>query len=525
MKLGPFLGISNRRPDFDLHIKMNTTQGDYLRDAINVDIDNTGRLLRRKVPTLVQAMTGAHSLYMTDETNGLLVIDSILYAITLPSYTQTLLKVLNSNAAMSYVEQGGEVFYSNGTDSGRIVSGAFYPLALPTPDTPTISSIGGNLLAGWYQVAVSYARYSGATQTAATLLEEGGVCASANIELTSTGGIRVPLPAATAGATHINVYLSAANGEVPYLATVVPTGTALVDLIALSSGRGAAPRYEEPLPAGRLFMSSGRLCSYKGKTLYVGIPYRPGYYEPAEGYVPFATDISVVVDAQDGLFVAADKTYWLPNEGVIADVLPYGAVPGTGFSYSDKSIYGWFGEKGFVLGKPSGEVEAAMSDNILLTPPTNGFCTIFEDDEFRRVTGCGWTMNLANNAVTRYEDWNFTSFSRGYGTQADGIYSLATGGDVAWNVDFGKVNLGNDQIKHMPNVYLGVESSDVMQLVVNESYTYPARSFDEALKNQRIDVGKGLRAPWFHLQLTGTEGADFRLSYVDFVPATTRRRI
>lgn len=63
MKLGPFLGISNRRPDFDLHIKTNTTQGDYLRDAINVEIDNTGRLLRRKKATLVQAVTGPHNLH------------------------------------------------------------------------------------------------------------------------------------------------------------------------------------------------------------------------------------------------------------------------------------------------------------------------------------------------------------------------------------------------------------------------------------------------------------------------------
>lgn len=237
-KLGPFLGINNRRPDFDLHVKTNAVQGDYLRDAVNVDIDNTGRLLRRKVPTLVQAMIGAHSLYMLDDENGLLVIDSILYAITLPSYTQTLLKVLTSNDAMSYTEQGGEAFYSNGTDSGRIVSGAFYPLALPTPDQPaTPDVIGGNLLAGYYQVAVSYARYSGGVQTAATLMEESGLSDKAQVELTATGGVRVTLPAATTGATHINVYLTAANGEVPQLAAIVATGTATVDLINLGEGQ------------------------------------------------------------------------------------------------------------------------------------------------------------------------------------------------------------------------------------------------------------------------------------------------
>ena len=58
-------------------------------------------------------------------------------------------------------------------------------------------------------------------QTAATLLEEGGLSDKTQTELTATGGIRVTLPAATTGATHINVYLTAANGEVPQLATVV----------------------------------------------------------------------------------------------------------------------------------------------------------------------------------------------------------------------------------------------------------------------------------------------------------------
>lgn len=531
MKLGPFLGINNRRPDFDLHIKTTTMQGDYLRDAINVEIDNTGKLLRRKVPVLAQALAGPHSLYMLDYTNGLLVIDSILYAITLPSYTQTLLKVLTSNAAMSYAEQGGEVFYSNGTDSGRIVSGAFYPLALPTPDAPTLSAIGGSLLPGFYQVAVTYARYSGGVQTAATLMEESGASDKTQTELTATGGIRVTLPAATTGATHINVYLTAANGEVPQLATVVASGTATVDLIALAEGKEATSRRDKPLPAGRLFMSNGRLCSVKDSTLYIGHPYRPGYYDPLAGFVPFSADISIAIDAQSGIFIAADKTYWIPNEGPVADVLPYGAVPGTEFSYPDKAIYGWFGAKGVVLASPSGEVDAVMSDNIELTAPASGFSTVLEDGEYRKVVSCGWCMNLANKAVTRYENWSFTSFSGSYGTMSDGIYSLESGGSVEWNADFGKVNFGSDALKHLPNAYLGVQSDDLMELRVQApgkyggDYTYPARGFSEDLIMQRIDVGNGLRATWFELSLSGQNGADFTLASIDFTAMATTRRI
>lgn len=52
------------------------------------------------------------------------------------------------------------------------------------------------------------------------------------------------------------------------------------------------------------------------------------------------------------------------------------------------------------------------------------------DDEYRRVVGCGWCMNLANNAVTRYEGWDITSASGDYVTTVDGIYTLADGDNV-----------------------------------------------------------------------------------------------
>ena len=57
---GPFLGINNRLPDFALH---KDKVGDYLRDAINVDVTDSGHLVRRKALSLVQALTGAHSLF------------------------------------------------------------------------------------------------------------------------------------------------------------------------------------------------------------------------------------------------------------------------------------------------------------------------------------------------------------------------------------------------------------------------------------------------------------------------------
>jgi len=521
--LGPFLGINNRLPDTALHVPRT---GDFLSAAENVDIDDAGRIHRRAGTALLQAMANAHSLHMTSETTGFMVRASVLYAVTLPAYTETLLKVLASDARMSYAVLGDSWYFSNGTDRGRVTAGVTYPMGLPTPASPAVALIGGELLKGDYQVSVSYSN--------SVTGEEGGAAASTNYTLASTGGLRVTLPAATSGATHINVYLSAANGEVPTLAAAVALGTASYDLIALATGRETTGRYEAPLPAGTLFNHNGRLCSFSGSLLYVGLPFRPGYYLPAEGYIPFPSAINVAAPNQGGVYVAADKTYFIPGdlgnvESTILDVLPYGAVPGTVFTHPAKTIVGWFGARGFVLADTQGGAEAVMTENVNVVPPTSGVATVSDCDGYFRAMSCGWCINLTSNAATSYAGWDFTSTSGSYGTKADGIYSLHTAGPVDATVGFGKQNFGTEVLKHLPAVYLGVNAPSAMRLRVQApnavDYTYSARSISADTQMQRVDPGKGLRATWFDLTLMNTDGADFTLATVSFAPTTTTRRI
>lgn len=514
---GPFIGINNRLPDFALV----TDKGRWLREAENVDITNAGNVVRRMAASLVQAMTSPHSLFET-----FLVRASSLYKITLPAYTETLVKLLASNEPMSYCKFNGDTYYSNGTDSGRIAAnGTWYPWALPTPSAPACSDIGGALFDGNYLVAVSYLNNDTG--------EESGI--SARTSVASTGGIRVTLPAATSGATHINVYLSTTNGSVPFLYSSYVTGTATADLISAATGREANQRFEAPLPAGtRLFMHNGRLCSVNGSDLFYSVPYRPGYYVPAEGRIPFAGDISIAVSNQLGVYVAADKTYFLAGQDIgaveiVRDVLPNGAVPGTEFHVPGKPVVGWFGENGIVLADTQGVVNEAMADAVDLTAPASGFSTVFQTRGFNRVVSCGWCLNLESMAATQYSGWSFTSSSNGYGTAAGGIYALEGTGSVDAHVSLGKENFGAENLKRMPTCYLGVSSDEPMVLQVTtpggDSYEYEARNCDTSLVIQRVDVGKGLRENWFDLSIYNTNGSDFTLATVSFAPVTSGRRI
>jgi len=523
--LGPFLGINNKLPDFALHVDR---KGDFVRTAENVDIDDAGHIVRRPATTLAVAMTDAHSLHMVSATAGFIARGLALYRFTgLPlTYAETLVKVLTTTAALSWVTIGDDYFYSNGTDSGRISSNVWYPLGMATPAAPTTATIAGGLLAGWYQVSISYSN--------SVTGEEGGLSATTARELTATGGIRVTLPGAgAAGATHTNIYLSAANGTVAYWLAKVTVATTTYDCVSLAAGRESPGRFESPLTAGTLFHSNGRLCSFIGRNVFIGEPYRYGYMRPLSGIMTFHGDVNVAIENQGGTFIVADQTYWFPGDlgnidGIIPTVLPYGGVPGTAFTFPDKSFVGWFGDDGIVFGSTSGEVEAVMSENVSVTPPESGTAIVFQNG-YDVIVSCGWSLNISNRTATQYSDWSFTSLSGDYGTKADGIYLTRTTGQVDASVGFGKLDFGSDAIKHVPTAYEGVDADYPMELTLvtpsEGSYTYSARSSGTDLKIQRFDIGKGLRSNWFDVSTNNTDGSAFTLASLSFLVAETSRRI
>ena len=538
--IGPFLGINNRLPDFALSVR---DKGDWLRDAVNVDIDNAGRVRRRAAATLVQAMTGADSLCMTSTAAGYLRRGAAIYAITLPTYSETLFKVLNADAPLSWANFNGVLYYSNGTDAGRIEGGIAYPWGLATPDAPTCTNIAGSLYAGAYQVGVSY--YNNVTG------EEGGISASSNPSLSAVGGIRIALPGASAGATHVNVYFSTVNGSIPMWIGQYAIGSGVVDISTDPTRlRESNGRFEQPLPAGtQVFVANGRLCSISGNRINLGSPARPGYYIPIDGrqrgegapmdygYIAFPADVDLAVPTQMGVYVAyGDVTQFFAGTDfaateLVKDVLPYGAVPGTAFvvPHKENPLVGWFGAHGVVLGDPQGGVKDTMIDNVDLTPPASGTSAVVQTDGYKRVVSCGWCLNLESTAATRYEGWSVTSVARGYATMPDGLYLLDSTGPVDAHIDFGKKEFGGENLKHLPACYLGVSSDTPMELRVTtpeaEDYRYEARSSSTNMRVQRVDPGRGLRANWYDLSLYNTEGSEFTLASVSFAPIASGRRI
>jgi len=147
-----------------------------------------------------------------------------------------------------------------------------------------------------------------------------------------------------------------------------------------------------------------------------------------------------------------------------------------------------------------------------------------------------WVINLETSASTRYDGYGFNSFfqrdKKYYGVADDGIYLLEgetdNGAPIDALIDLGKSNQPSTKVKHVPSVYLGVASDGKMILKVDADGImryYEARTNSEALRQHRVDVGRGTRGVFWNFTVMNQNGDDFELANVEFQPITVQRRI
>ena len=524
-RIDRFLGINTRLPEFSLVVR---DVGRYVRDALNVMFNKDGSVESRTPFKLIAPYTGAHSLF-----ENFFVRASVLWKFSYvgSNYVEQMVKLLSTNNNMSYTRAGGMLFMSNGVDRLRVnKDGGIVTWGLPAPYAPLLLPTPAGLPKASYQVALAYANQE----------EEG--CLSPAAMIDDAEGVRVIMPAGAEGATHVNVYVTGPNGNVPTFSASVPVGETSHEITALPTGREAARRIEAVLPAGtRIFEYNGRLFSVMGKTMYVGLPYRHGYYLPAEGYITFTSDIQIAVGNQAGIYVSTqEKTQFLVGADPtkvdsIVDVLPYGGVAGTEFDHPTDANVGWFSTKGFVTADNAGVVKEMMVNTVSNPAVLGGAATVLsagsEGHKNYVAFGCGWLINIDTQGVSRVSDavGNFNSLSAGFAMSDSGLCQI--GGDAAVEcfVDLGKEDFDTEYEKHMPATYIGASSSAPLVLDLSTAddtvHTYAARSFSEKLGVHRFNAGKGLRDNWFGLKIKNADGGQFKMASLSFGAVQTTRKI
>ena len=563
LQLGPWpLGIVNSSRDYTL------PKGAVL-DALNVDFTDKGTAVSRRGYSQTVAIDNGHSL-KTLGGKTLLAMGAELHVVTaMNPLTTTLLRAGLGTSPISYDERGGEVWWSNGAQSGRCnADNTDRPWVPPAPGNIVAVYAGaGTLPAGGYRVAITHAMADGEESVASDIEE---------ITLASEGSITLTLPAATVGTDAFNIYCTRANGKALQKYSTVAAATASVDITAEPQGRQLRDRaFLKPLPAGTaICFHGGRLLSLSGEFLYYSRPYDYGVYDPTQDYIVLGAAGSILASVESGVFVAADRTWFYAGADLAsaepAELLDYGAVAGTVFNPPLKTnpTAGWYSLKGVVIGSNDGAIALQQRTKGFIAPiadtgaswvrqrdgqvhvivsldgtaaydskVSDDFTTArmrYDDDS---TTIC---MELAGGATSRYSNWYFNSYAtfdgEEYGLDAEGLRLLDGGTDegvaITAAVDPGLIGYDTPQIKAPDAVYVRGKSSDILvvdiALPTDEVYSYPAHRYSESMAVMRHAPMKGLlnaRQQGFNTIVRNQDGGSFEIASVEVALAVSKRRI
>lgn len=176
---------------------------------------------------------------------------------------------------------------------------------------------------------------------------------------------------------------------------------------------------------------------------------------------------------------------------------------------------------------PAGALLNSVSDSVVFR-----FQLPDSDDLYE-----GWVVNATTFAPSRYENFGFNSFAKVgnkyLGAKSDGVFELTGSTDDGTHIDAavltGKMDFGSMQLKSMYNAVLGIASDgDMYMRVVHEnspSYTYRINIRDAAMRNARVDIGRGMALRYWQIEVYNANGADFDLESMKLYPVVLNRRI
>ncbi len=362
VKVGPFSpGLNNRLEPTELDVRLqDRSTARHLYGADNIDLTKNGFKRRRGFEKKLSA--NVHSLW-SDGDKAFAVINDELRAIARAG-TALMYSPLRAGMAklpVSYVRAPNDIVYwSNGAELRCVIDGADYPISPAPALAPSVyATTGGALPPGQYLVAFTWLGPQG--ESAPSFVQTIDVPAGGRLVF-----------ADTAGAT---VWVSDPNGD-------FVSSQGVVDELSVLSAGGRISRTlnTAAMPPGQIVrIHKGSLLVARDNLLIASVPYRHGVYDPARAYVPFPARITVVEPVLNGVFVCADKTYWLGSvfgDASLQEKLPFGGLFGSGVYSADEEKAYWQSPQGLVAGDSSGNV-MLLQDDVLTFGDASAGATAF----------------------------------------------------------------------------------------------------------------------------------------------------
>ena len=389
-ELGPWLGMDNRQPEHSL-------PDNRIRNAVNVDLDNSGRVRSRSGYTRVYSGVDVSSVYRCDlgtffwEQGSLKLLNS--------DYTATVL-CGGLASPLCYEFADGKLYYSDGILTGLIDEYLrAKPWGISAPTAPIVTAISGTLDAGTYEVFTIAVLASG---------EESGASDPASITLPSGSGLSINV-GLCAGALRVDVYLTSANGEMAYKQVETVSGGVTYVYAFDASGRERYPVYSMPMPGCDIIhYYKGRLYGASGSVLWYTEPYAYGRVKAQTNFFQFPAEISIVISVPDGIYLVADRHYFMSgNDVTMFEALrgwPYKAIAGTAVRVANSRDVMWMTERGAVRASGQGSIKNLQEDHVAVDLGTSG-CAMFREQNGLRqyvatYTSTGYSPLAAADWVT-----------------------------------------------------------------------------------------------------------------------------
>ena len=361
IKLIPCAGINNTAADVDL---MRPERPAFVRDAVNVDITESGRIQMRKGFRKVGDKPYKNLWQSSLHKDVFATLGDKWVKLDIDSDTHQELEVIGEGDAYHAVLDNRVIvsaprglFVYDGVKAER--------LTIDTPPVPFVSIGGGSLPAGRYGLAVSWLRGG----------KESGASRISFVDVEDGSGLSVTLPSDyLKQADSVNLYCTNTSGGELLLIGTYDIQQVTVDIPSLPSyGRLAAFDNLEPMKAGKwLAQWRGRLINADANILRFSEPQAYHLHSEQYGFIQLGQRITFVVPVDGGIWVGQqDHVVFLsgatPAELVLNRKASAAPVYGSAIAVSSAFIGGdvsqggataaiWLAENGYVVGTPSGSI-------------------------------------------------------------------------------------------------------------------------------------------------------------------------
>lgn len=373
-KLFPIAGMNNVSADDALQLGGDASKL-FVREAINVDISDTGRIALRKGASKVTelnfkniwqsplhkdvfATLGTEFVKLNAQTWQYEVLAKI-------GHTQLCYEVIN-NLVYIASELGLWAY------DGRHV----LPLTIDTPAAPMLNMLdgGGSLKSGTYSVAISWLRDQQESALSQIASDQINLSSNSHLDDPSFSSIQVNLPYCfDQSITHVRIYISDRNGGELLRHSDHPISTSLVTINSLDLGMTARFKGLSPMPTGRYMKYwQGRLLTADKNILRFSEPLAYHLHDEKFGFVAMPQRITFILPVDGGIWVGqvthvvfltgnkpqdmtfqaktthaplADSAIEIDNNDIGSDI-----------SQGGNSTALWLAENGYVVGTSSGQV-------------------------------------------------------------------------------------------------------------------------------------------------------------------------